>query len=459
MKKPTRLFLCLLLCFLLLSSPFAHAAPVDGVSYTAFESNASNMLDYLGPALAAGEKTVAFEKTTEADGVVKLLFLRGNAEMVGFTFPHSELIDAIFYKPKAGTQDDTFYTFGFLSGTLSEKSFGSTFDRLSINLLGAENEMAHGVPFGAYQRDRYTTYIWTDAQNPQQAYFLHQHEDSQLLGELFFQRFGIVHPTALLNAAPSPTPAPTPAAQAPIAAPASYDFSALSDEELLAFWNQVGEVLRDRGAYPSVELARGDQGIDVIRLQRRLADLYYFTGDFTGKYDDATVKAVKAFEKTNGIKGDGKMSIDEQALLYSEAAAAKATPTPRPTPTPLLDKDVLQLKKATLFSKYGYNRFRVEVKNVSSEYAIAAFDLVARAYDRNGNALGWYKGEEEKGFAEQECKIEPKGTYKMSGDYWDLFGWDKAAKLEVAIAGYRTTDGKTVVILPEDLIWVESNSK
>ena len=116
-------------------------------------------------------------------------------------------------------------------------------------------------------------------------------------------------------------------------AQSAVDLASLTNDELLSLWQAAGQRLKDVGAYPYIALSKGDQGIDVVNAQQRLGELFFFSGEPTGKFDTNTQKAVKAFEKANGLKTDGLLSIDEQHLMYSNEAQAKATPTPSPSPT------------------------------------------------------------------------------------------------------------------------------
>ncbi len=52
-------------------------------------------------------------------------------------------------------------------------------------------------------------------------------------------------------------------------------------------------------------LETGRNGFDVVFLQVLLADLGYYTGRVTGYYDDATLAAVRAFQRAAGITVDG----------------------------------------------------------------------------------------------------------------------------------------------------------
>lgn len=76
-------------------------------------------------------------------------------------------------------------------------------------------------------------------------------------------------------------------------------------------------------------------GDAVAELQRELKALGYYHGEITRIYDNATKKAVIAFQKKNGLPADGAAGASTQQALYSgDALAADQTPTPKPTATP-----------------------------------------------------------------------------------------------------------------------------
>src|SRR5262245_26091485 len=54
-----------------------------------------------------------------------------------------------------------------------------------------------------------------------------------------------------------------------------------------------------------VELARGAQGPDVLRLQERLVQLHYDPGTVDGRYGAETALAVMAFQKVSGLPRTG----------------------------------------------------------------------------------------------------------------------------------------------------------
>lgn len=79
----------------------------------------------------------------------------------------------------------------------------------------------------------------------------------------------------------------------------------------------------------------GSKGDDVLQLQRRLAELGYYTGDADGAYGPGTESAVLAFQKQTGLSADGMAGESTLSHIYMKNAPTYVpTPTPAPTPTP-----------------------------------------------------------------------------------------------------------------------------
>ena len=93
----------------------------------------------------------------------------------------------------------------------------------------------------------------------------------------------------------------------------------------------------------------GFQGESVRTVQRKLRDLGYYKGSIDGDFGAETEKAVKAFQKANGLTADGKVGEqtlkklnDKNAKTAKEANATakpKTTATPKSTATPNLEKE------------------------------------------------------------------------------------------------------------------------
>ena len=83
-----------------------------------------------------------------------------------------------------------------------------------------------------------------------------------------------------------------------------------------------------------LNIRQGDKGVIVRTVQSVLFAKGYYTGEITGTYDSATVTAVKAFQKKNGLKADGVCGASTQELLFGSGLTSDATATPKPTATP-----------------------------------------------------------------------------------------------------------------------------
>lgn len=79
----------------------------------------------------------------------------------------------------------------------------------------------------------------------------------------------------------------------------------------------------------------GDEGPDVISLQRRLRELNYNPGIADGKYGYKTYLAVRDFQYQNGLKVDGLVGETTYILLFSSKAVPNPkSPLPAPVPYP-----------------------------------------------------------------------------------------------------------------------------
>jgi len=62
-------------------------------------------------------------------------------------------------------------------------------------------------------------------------------------------------------------------------------------------------------------LKQGDSGADVKKVQSRLKQWGYYSGTVDGIYGSDTVSAVKSFQRTNGLKVDGKVGPKTAAAI------------------------------------------------------------------------------------------------------------------------------------------------
>jgi peptidoglycan hydrolase-like protein with peptidoglycan-binding domain len=89
-------------------------------------------------------------------------------------------------------------------------------------------------------------------------------------------------------------------------------------------------------AAPGRDLAPGDEGPDVVALQRRLTALRFWAGEDDGRYGSLVRQAVYAFEKANGLAVDGVLSGGDHPAL---AAAGPVRPQSGPAAGRLIEVD------------------------------------------------------------------------------------------------------------------------
>ena len=97
----------------------------------------------------------------------------------------------------------------------------------------------------------------------------------------------------------------------------------------------------------------GDKSNDVKLVQTRLTELGYLTSKVTGTFDDDSVKALKKFQKANGLDADGVCGVQTRAVLFAAHpvyAVPTATPvtasneTPAPSYAPITKENCVTIK-------------------------------------------------------------------------------------------------------------------
>lgn len=74
------------------------------------------------------------------------------------------------------------------------------------------------------------------------------------------------------------------------------------------------------------EIGRGDEGGDVMRLQRRLKNLGYSADEADGIYGGSTARAVRIFQYYSGLEQTGEADFATLNLIFSSEAQAPANP-------------------------------------------------------------------------------------------------------------------------------------
>jgi len=81
-------------------------------------------------------------------------------------------------------------------------------------------------------------------------------------------------------------------------------------------------------SFPSIPTAMssGSKGRDVVRLQRRLSMLEYYYDSLDGAYGSGTARAVKDFQKRNGLEQTGEADTTTLQTLFNENAKKALKP-------------------------------------------------------------------------------------------------------------------------------------
>ncbi len=187
-------------------------------------------------------------------------------------------------------------------------------------------------------------------------------------------------------------------------------------------------------------IKKGDDGDNVILLQLRLRDLGYYNYKITGFFGDFTAKAVKDFQKENGITADGVAGSKTLDTMYCNSAKRKPV-KPRITP-----KTVTKKKSSSSSSRYGklrdwfdYVSSRMKYK---TRYKVVDFDS-GISYDVI--RVGGQKHAD----VEPATASDTKNMYKSLGNSWD--NWERHALIvyingeAIAASLYGEPHGKETV--------------
>lgn len=82
------------------------------------------------------------------------------------------------------------------------------------------------------------------------------------------------------------------------------------------------------------QLVKGDSGLQVTSMQKRLIELGWLSGTADGDYGSNTEKAVKAFQAAASLTQSGTADIDTLNRLYSDSAPSYTAPAPVVTDAP-----------------------------------------------------------------------------------------------------------------------------
>jgi peptidoglycan hydrolase-like protein with peptidoglycan-binding domain len=120
-------------------------------------------------------------------------------------------------------------------------------------------------------------------------------------------------------------------------------------------------------------LRRGTMSAEVAMMQQALIDLGYLTGEPDGNYGSATERAVRAFQKNNGMNDDGTAGSATLSRLYSpEALPASAAEVSYEASRPG-DRGELVVEIQDCLVQEGYLDGITGVYDAETEAAVKAF--------------------------------------------------------------------------------------
>lgn len=124
------------------------------------------------------------------------------------------------------------------------------------------------------------------------------------------------------------------------------------------------------------------RGEDVKRVQTRLTELGYYSGNISGNFLGHTRNAVKAFQQQNALDVDGIVGEKTWNTLFNDADVRAATddpkPTPEPTPVPFAITVDVQNQVTTVYGRDENGDYTVVVRQM----------LCSTGTKKNPSALG-----------------------------------------------------------------------
>lgn len=192
----------------------------------------------------------------------------------------------------------------------------------------------------------------------------------------------------------------------------------------------------------------GSSGEDVLKLQERLLQLGYDPGTPDGEFGSATQKAIKTFQRLNGLDDDGIAGEMTQSILYSEDAVIFPDQT---DPVNVLEGDLPYLvnkehpvteffepEDLVLLSDYNDNNTYIKIKYKNTMGVREAVQALFRMLrDAKDDGIGkWQVSAGYRTWNDQESLLKNKiKTYKSKNPNWSTAKARSAALKTVAEPG------------------------
>ena len=176
---------------------------------------------------------------------------------------------------------------------------------------------------------------------------------------------------------------------------------------------------------PYYKVSNGDDGEDILQIQRRLYQLGYLTSEcVTGHFGDKTEEAVKKMQERNGITADGAVGKESTNLLYSDEIKANLIG--------IGEKSDLVKKYQQRLSDLGYLRDEAD-----GNFGYGTQKAVMEFQSRNDQIVDGYLGPDTR-IALDSSSAKPFGL--RLGDQNDSV---KAAQQRLAHYGYLSSSHVT----------------
>ena len=138
-------------------------------------------------------------------------------------------------------------------------------------------------------------------------------------------------------------------------------------------------------------LAKGDSGLQVTNLQKRLIELGWLTSKADGDFGSATEKAVSAFQAAAGLTQSGVADSDTQNTLFSSNAPRYTAPAPVETPIPTQSPTQTPTQAPTITNPPAQSGYQALEPGDSGDLVAAMQRRLKELGYFNGNVVGNYK--------------------------------------------------------------------